>query len=55
MRELGAVGWKRLVAGIGSLPSLQASYAAINNELASEDSSLQRVAEIISKDIAMSA
>ena len=45
----------RLVAGIGSLPSLPASYAAINNELAGEDPSLQRVAEIISKDIAMSA
>jgi len=45
----------RLVAGIGSLPSLPASYAAINNELASEDPSLQRVAEIMSKDIAMSA
>jgi putative nucleotidyltransferase with HDIG domain len=45
----------RLVAGIGSLPSLPASYAAINDELASEDPSLQRVAEIISKDIAMSA
>ena len=45
----------RLVAGIGSLPSLPASYAAINDELAGEDPSLQRVAEIISKDIAMSA
>lgn len=45
----------RLVSGIGSLPSLPESYSAINNELASEDPSLQRVAEIISKDIAMSA
>jgi putative nucleotidyltransferase with HDIG domain len=45
----------RLVAGIGSLPSLPASYAAINDELGDEDPSLQRVAEIISKDIAMSA
>jgi len=45
----------RVVAGIGSLPSLPASYAAINAELGGEDPSLQRVAEIISKDIAMSA
>ena len=45
----------RLVAGIGSLPSLPASYAAISKELAGEDPSLQRVAEIISHDIAMSA
>ncbi len=52
---LGDPNLTRLVAGIGSLPSLPASYAAINNELASEDPSLQRVAEIISRDIAMSA
>jgi HD-like signal output (HDOD) protein/CheY-like chemotaxis protein len=45
----------RLVAGIGSLPSLPSSYAAINNELAGEDPSLQRVADIISNDLAMSA
>ena len=34
----------------GSLPSLPASYAAINNELNGEDPSLQRVGEIISKE-----
>lgn len=45
----------KLVAGIGSLPSLPSSYASINNELCSEDPSLQRVAEIIASDIAMSA
>jgi len=45
----------RLVSGIGSLPSLPESYTAINRELASEDPSLQSVADIISKDIAMSA
>jgi putative nucleotidyltransferase with HDIG domain len=45
----------QLVAGIGSLPSLPASYAAINDELAREDASLQRVAEIISQDLGMSA
>jgi HD-like signal output (HDOD) protein/CheY-like chemotaxis protein len=45
----------RLVAGIGSLPSLPESYTAINKELSSEDPSLQCVAQIISKDIAMSA
>jgi putative nucleotidyltransferase with HDIG domain len=45
----------RLVAGIGNLPSLPASYAAINDELGGDDPSLQRVADIISKDIAMSA
>jgi putative nucleotidyltransferase with HDIG domain len=45
----------RLVAGIGSLPSLPASYAAINNELSAEEPSLPRVAQIISEDLAMSA
>jgi HD-like signal output (HDOD) protein/CheY-like chemotaxis protein len=45
----------RLVAGIGSLPSLPESCVAINDELAADDPSLQRVAQIVSKDLAMSA
>jgi HD-like signal output (HDOD) protein len=44
-----------LVAGIGTLPSLPSSYAAINAELASAEPSLKRVAEIVSGDLAMSA
>lgn len=45
----------QLVAGIGTLPSLPTSYEQITRELNSEDPSLQRVSEIISRDIAMSA
>jgi putative nucleotidyltransferase with HDIG domain len=45
----------RLVSSIGSLPSLPTSYARINEELCSDDPSLQRVADIVASDIAMSA
>jgi HD-like signal output (HDOD) protein/CheY-like chemotaxis protein len=54
-RLLHNEGLTRLVAGIGALPSLPSSYVSISLELDGDEPSLRRVAEIISRDIAMSA
>ena len=48
-------GLQRLVARIDSLPSPPSLYAEIMDELASEKCSFQKVGEIISKDLAMTA
>jgi putative nucleotidyltransferase with HDIG domain len=44
-----------LVSAIESLPSLPSLYAEIMEEMNSQESSISRVGEIISKDVAMSA
>lgn len=49
-KELGG-----LVSQIGSLPSLPSLYTRIIEILQSDDPSLQKIGEIVSKDIAMSA
>ncbi|GMV36632.1 MAG: hypothetical protein AMXMBFR61_11400 [Fimbriimonadales bacterium] len=46
---------KGLIARVGSLPSLPSVYAELVQELASEDASIQRIGQIVSKDVAMSA
>lgn len=46
---------RALVAGLKSIPSLPGLYYEIQAELASEDSSLKKVAEIISRDAGMTA
>lgn len=46
---------KALIARVGSLPSLPAVYTELVQELASEDASINRIGQIISKDVAMSA
>ncbi len=46
---------KGLIARVGSLPSLPAVYTELVQELASEDASIHRIGEIVSKDVAMSA
>lgn len=44
-----------LVAGIGSLPSLPKVYSDLQEEIFSEDASVDRIGELISQDMAMSA
>ena len=46
---------KSVVAGLKSLPSLPAFYDELMQELQSEDTSMTRVAGIISKDVSMTA
>lgn len=46
---------KKVVSRMGCLPSLPSLYAEITEELRSPDASIQRVGEIISKDVAMTA
>lgn len=46
---------KRLISQIQSLPSLPALYSSLLEELNSEDSSIERVASIVSQDAAMLA
>jgi len=46
---------KSLISGLDSLPSLPALYIEIMQELQSNDSSLRKVGEIISRDVAMTA
>jgi HD-like signal output (HDOD) protein len=46
---------KQLVSNTGSLPSLPKLYQEIMVELRSEDASMDRIAEIISRDVGMSA
>lgn len=45
----------KVAAALGRLPSLPEIYMALMNELRSEDPSPKRVAEIVGKDIAMTA
>jgi putative nucleotidyltransferase with HDIG domain len=45
----------RVISGIERLPSLPTLYSEVMKEMASEDSSLNRVGEIIAKDSGMSA
>ncbi len=46
---------KQLVSNVGSLPSLPKLYQEIMAELRSEDASMGRIAEIVSRDVGMSA
>jgi len=46
---------KKIVSGLDTLPSLPELYEEILNELQSEDPSIQRIGEIISKDVGMTA
>ena len=46
---------KKIVSQIGSLPSLPSIYSAIIEEMHSEDPSLKKVGDIISKDLSMTA
>lgn len=56
MKELLAQGpLKKVVSKISSLPSLPALYVELVKELESEDTSLQKVGDIIAKDIGLTA
>ncbi len=46
---------KKVVAGIDSLPSLPSLYLELVDELRSEEASIQRVGDIISRDISFTA
>jgi HD-like signal output (HDOD) protein/ActR/RegA family two-component response regulator len=46
---------RELVSGLKSIPSLPSLYQEIMEELRSEDTALERVAQIISKDVGMTA
>lgn len=46
---------RKMVSKIESLPSLSESFHELNAELGAKEPSLQRIAEIISRDISMSA
>jgi len=48
-------GLKNVVSNTDSLPSMPALYASLLEELGSEDASIQRVGDIISSDVAMTA
>ena len=48
-------GLRTLVARLGSLPSFPSLYAEIMQELASEEPSVEKVADIVAKDPAMTA
>jgi putative nucleotidyltransferase with HDIG domain len=56
MKELLAQGpLKKMISQIDSLPSLPALYVELVEELKSEDASIQKVGEIIAKDIGLTA
>lgn len=56
MKELLAQGpLKKVVSQIDSLPSLPALYVELVEELKSEDASLEKVGDIIAKDISLTA
>ena len=46
---------KSIVSRIGALPSLPRLYVEVNNELNSKDPSIAKVADIVSKDVSISA
>jgi len=52
---MGSESLKQFVSGIDSLPSLPSLYTEILEELKSPQSSIQRVGEIIGKDVGMTA
>ncbi len=52
---LNDINLKKIVSGIVSLPSLPSLYHKINNEILSDKSSIQKIGNIISKDLGMSA
>jgi len=52
---LSNTGLQKLVSGIDTLPSVPRLYLDINDELMSSDPSIQRVADIISTDLGMTA
>jgi HD-like signal output (HDOD) protein len=54
-RQLTNDSFKRVVSKIDSLPSLPSLYAEIMGELDSKNASIQRVGEIIAKDVGMTA
>lgn len=53
--QLHSADLKRVVAGIHALPSLPSVYLELSHELRAPDPSIRRVAEIVSKDVAMVA
>ena len=56
LREiLGDDTLKEVVTRMDSLPSMPALYQEIQTELASPDASIQKIGEIISKDVGMTA
>ena len=56
MRDLlGNEAVKTIVSGLKSVPSLPAIYEELMGELRAEDSSIARIAKIISKDVGMTA
>jgi HD-like signal output (HDOD) protein len=52
---LNDINLKKIVSGTLSLPSLPSLYHKINQEILSDNSSIQRIGTIISKDIGMSS
>ena len=52
---LGQPGLKRIVSKMKTLPGIPQAYTELVQELRSEDPSIRRVAQIISKDISMMA
>jgi HD-like signal output (HDOD) protein len=46
---------RKIVGAVGELPSLSATYASLTHALKDQNTSIQQVAEIIERDIAMSA
>ncbi len=54
-RQLMNDSFKRVVSKIDSLPSLPSLYAEIMGELDSKNASIQKVGEIIAKDVGMTA
>lgn len=52
---VGDDGFKKLVAGMTSLPVLPQAYNEIMKELQSRDSSLERVGEIVARDMGLTA
>ncbi len=52
---LNDINLKKIVSGIVSLPSLPSLYNKINKEIVSDNSCIQKIGDIISKDIGMSA
>lgn len=54
-KRLSKPGLKALISQINTLPSLPAVYLQLMNELRSPDASVGRVAELVSRDVSMTA
>jgi HD-like signal output (HDOD) protein len=52
---LSSEATQKIVAQVGALPSLPSTLTAVDAALAEEDCSLDRVAEVMSSDVAMVA